>query len=99
MNEEIMICCITALLAAIPIFTLRCHNNDTYKIQRFYYYHDHQKYILLELSLFILTIAFMFNIRYVASFFINEFIEEFGIKNVFLSYFPSLKVILNQSTK
>ena len=78
MDEETIVCCVLAIIAAVPIFVLKCCNkDDTNKIQRYYYNTDRQKYLLLEISIFILTISFMFNIRIIGMYILNEVTSYF----------------------
>lgn len=94
LDEETMVCCVMVILSVIPLFVLRCCNDDSNKIQRFFYENDRQMYILLELSMFILTITFIFNIRVVSMFFLYEFIEYFQVKQYIVAKFPVMSAIL-----
>lgn len=93
-DQETMICCIMVILSVIPLFVLRCCNDDSNKIQRFFYQNDRQMYILLELAIFILTITFIFNIRVVSMFFLYECIEYFQVKQYIINKFPFMNAIL-----
>lgn len=92
-----MICCITCIIAVIPILCLKCYNDDSNKIQRYLYNNNRQAYLLFELSFFILTLAFLMNIRVITSYVATQFIDYFGLKAIFFSFFPSLKTLLDKS--
>lgn len=61
-----------SLLAAIPILVFYHHNKDSKKVERFFYHHDQQMFTLLQISLFVLVIAFAINIRWVISQFLQK---------------------------
>lgn len=82
-----------ALLAVIPITVLWHHNKDSRKVERFFYETDQQKYILLQVAVFVLTVAFLINTRTVVSHFLNIFIDKWIIK-IFPGIAPHLKTII-----
>lgn len=55
-----------SILAGIPILVFLLHNKDSKKVERFFYHHDHQMYMLLQISLFVLIMAFIINTRWIA---------------------------------
>ena len=58
-------CAFLALLCVVPLMVFWHFNDASRDVERFLYEHDRQKYELLQISIFVLFIAFSFNIRYV----------------------------------
>lgn len=73
---DIIVCGLMAVLASIPILVFLHHNQDSKKIERFYYNHDHQKYILLQICVFVLSVAFIINIRAVVMHYATTFLQN-----------------------
>ena len=55
------------LLCAIPLGLYMIYNEDSQKLERFYYENDRQKYEILKITLFVLTTAMILNSRFIAS--------------------------------
>jgi hypothetical protein len=60
-------CVILAVLCAVPLMVFWHLNDETKDVERFFYEHDRQKYEILQISLFVLFIAFSLNMRYIIS--------------------------------
>jgi hypothetical protein len=58
-------CLFLAILCAVPLMVFWHFNDDSRDVERFLYEHDRQKYELLQICIFVLFIAFSFNMRYV----------------------------------
>lgn len=52
------------VLCAIPLLVLAHHNEDSKKVERFLYENDKERYHFLQVSVFILSVALLFNTRY-----------------------------------
>ena len=78
-QNEVFICLIASILAIIPILVLLYYNHDSKKIERFFYEHDRQKYLLLQMSVFILTVSFALNTRVITTFAMGQVMEYFQI--------------------
>jgi hypothetical protein len=55
------------MLCAVPLMVFWHLNDETKDVERFLYEHDRQKYEILQISLFVLFIAFSLNMRYIIS--------------------------------
>ena len=60
-------CIILAMLCAVPLMVFWHLNDETKDVERFLYEHDRQKYEILQISVFVLFIAFSLNMRYIMS--------------------------------
>lgn len=73
---DTVICVLTALLAAIPVMVFIAYNKDSKKVERFYYHHDHQKYIILQICVFVLTVSFILNTRAIVFHYLKLFLDR-----------------------
>lgn len=73
---DVIICGLISLLAAAPILVFVHHNQDSKKIERFYYNTDHQKYVLLQICVFILTVSLLINVRSIVMHIITPFFQK-----------------------
>jgi hypothetical protein len=55
------------MLCAVPLIVFWHLNDETKDVERFLYEHDRQKYEILQISVFVLFIAFSLNMRYIMS--------------------------------
>ena len=60
-------CIILAILCAVPLMVFWHFNDESKDVERFLYEHDRQKYEILQISIFVLFIAFSLNMRFILS--------------------------------
>lgn len=73
---DVIVCGLMALLASVPILVFIHHNQDSKKIERFFYHHDHQMYVLLQICIFVLSVSIMINIRAVFMHYVTAFLQR-----------------------
>jgi hypothetical protein len=83
---DVLVCLLLALLAAIPLLVFLYHNKDSKKVERFFYHHDHQNFILLQICIFVLSIAFLLNVRMVGMYYVNMLLEQWGFAELGISF-------------
>lgn len=78
-EPDLKTCTIMAALAAIPLLVFYYLNKDTKKVERFLYNDDHQKYMLMHISVFVLMTACIFNARIVVNKMFTKFISRWKL--------------------
>lgn len=76
-----------AALCAIPLLILAYHNEDSKKVERYLYENDQERYHFLQVCVFILTVALLFNTRYLMA-------EVFNIVTTQLAASKTMKEVL-----
>lgn len=67
LHIEYIFCLSSAVFAGLAILVFYYYNDDSRKIERFYYNEDRQKYVLLQIVVFVLTMTAILNARFLAS--------------------------------
>lgn len=67
-----------AVLCVVPIFVLKIYNEDTQKLERFYFENDRQKYDILKIAIFILSFSMFMNGRFIMTQIFKHFYSKLG---------------------
>jgi|UniRef100_A0A6C0BH01 uncharacterized membrane protein len=66
------------VLCGLPMIVLKLYNEDTQKLERFYFENDRQKYDILKISVFILYISLILNGRFIMTEIFKHFYTKLG---------------------